>query len=46
MLLASRDIARGKALIDCGVASHHKLVKPGLPPALRALMCRMHRSAE
>ena len=33
MLLASRDIAGGKALIDRGVASDHKLAKPGVPPA-------------
>ena len=33
MLLASRDVAGGKALIDCGVASDHKLAKPGVPPA-------------
>ena len=33
MLLASRDVAGGKALIDRGVASDHKLAKPGVPPA-------------
>ena len=33
MLLASRDAAGGKALIDRGVASDHKLAKPGVPPA-------------
>ena len=33
MLLASRDIAGGKALIDRGMASDHQLAKPGVAPA-------------
>ena len=33
MLLASRDIAGAKALIDRGVASDHQLAKAGGPPA-------------
>ena len=33
MLLASRDIAGAKALIDRGIASDHQLAKPGTAPA-------------
>lgn len=44
MLLASRDIAAGKAMIDRGVASDRQLAKPGLPLA-NAVFANTHDKA-